>query len=251
MRWLWTYRYGWPCKIKENDEGINLEKIEKNKNEQTGRKWYTVAGAIVVFSLLIVVMIYAIFCFVFPSTKVVGVSMKPSLNNYVDLVDGKDDSFYEESIFQDTIFVNRFNKGGVGDIVVLNKDGKNVVKRIIATSNQTLSLKKEADGYYYFYRDGEKLEEEYINDRSAMNITYYGKFLATYGSDTIKIKDGCVFVLGDNRGYSYDCASYDYKIYTKDTIVGTVAIQLDYEDNIISWLWRNFWGLFGLEEQPV
>ena len=96
-----------------------MEKIEKNKNEQIGRKWYTVAGAIVVFSLLIVVMIYAIFCFVFPSTKVVGVSMKPSLNNYVDLVDGKDDSFYEESIFQGTIFVNRFNKGGVGDIVVL------------------------------------------------------------------------------------------------------------------------------------
>ena len=111
-----------------------MEEIKKTKNEgKMGRKWYTVAGAIVVFSLLIVVMLYAIFCFVFPSTKVVGVSMKPSLNNYVELVDGKDDAFYEESEFQDTIYVNRFNKGSVGDIIALNKDGKNVVKRIIAT----------------------------------------------------------------------------------------------------------------------
>ena len=229
-----------------------MEEIKKTKNEEkTGRKWYTVASAIVVFSLLIVVMLYAIFCFIFPSTKVVGVSMKPMLNNYEELLDGKDDEFYEESEFQDTIYVNRFNKGSVGDVIVLDKDGKNVVKRIIATSNQTLSLQKESDGYYYFYRDGEKLEEEYIKNREAMNITYYGKFLATYGSDTITIQDGCVFVLGDNRGYSYDCASYDYKIFTKDTIIGRVTIQLDYEDNILAWLWRNFWGLFGLSEQPA
>ena len=229
-----------------------MEEVKTTKKEEkTRRKWYTVAGAIVVFSLLIVVMLYAIFCFIFPSTKVVGVSMKPTLNNYEELIEGKDDSFYEESIFQDTIYVNRFNKGKVGDVVVLNKDGKNVVKRIIATGNQTLKLQKEADGYYYFYRDGEKLNEEYVKDRRAMNITYYGKFLATYGGDTITIQDGCYFVLGDNRGYSYDCASYDYKVFTKDSVIGVVSIQLDYEDNIIAWLWRSFWGLFGLEEQPA
>ena len=65
---------------------------EEKKQKKEGRKWYTVAGAIVVFSLLIVVMLYAIFCFIFPSTKVVGVSMKPTLNNYEELIEGKDDS---------------------------------------------------------------------------------------------------------------------------------------------------------------
>lgn len=232
---------------------------EEKKQKKEGRKWYTVAGAIVVFSLLILVMLYAIFCFVFPSTKVVGVSMKPTLNNYFELEDGKDDAYYEESPYQDKIYVNRFDKGGVGDVIVLNKEGKNVVKRIIAKSNQKLRLQKDGE-YYYFYRGTkqdngewsfEKLEEEYINDRSAMNISYYTKFLSTYQSEEITIQDGCVFVLGDNRGHSYDCASYDYKIYTKDTIVGKVAIKLDNEDNIFSWLWRNFWGLFGLSQEDM
>ncbi len=223
-------------------------KVENKKEKKQARKWYTVAGAIVVFSALILVMLYAIFCFVFPNTKVVGVSMKPTLNNYEELIDGRDDSYYEESEFQDTIYVNRFNKGGVGDVVVLTKDGKNVVKRIIATSNQTLTLKKEADGYYYFYRDGDKLNEEYIKDRTAMNESFYIQFMAVYHNSTITIQDGCVFVLGDNRGFSYDCADYDYKIYTRDNIVGKVTIQLDKDDNIFSWLWRSFWGLFGLTE---
>ena len=124
---------------------------EEKKQKKEGRKWYTVAGAIVVFSLLILVMLYAIFCFVFPSTKVVGVSMKPTLNNYFELEDGKDDAYYEESPYQDKIYVNRFDKGGVGDVIVLNKEGKNVVKRIIAKSNQKLRLQKDGE-YYYFYR---------------------------------------------------------------------------------------------------
>lgn len=232
---------------------------EEKKQKKEGRKWYTVAGAIVVFSLLILVMLYAIFCFVFPSTKVVGVSMKPTLNNYLELENGRDDGYYEESPYQDTIYVNRFDKGDVGDVIVLNKDGKNVVKRIIAKSNQKLRLQKDGE-YYYFYRGTkqengewsfEKLEEEYINDRSAMNFSYYTKFMSTYQSEEITIQDGCVFVLGDNRGYSYDCSSYDYKIYTKDTIVGKVTIRLDCEDNIGSWLWRNFWGLFGLTQEDA
>lgn len=231
------------------EEVVN-KKSKKSLEAKQPRKWYTVASAIVLFVALILVMLYAVFNFVFPRTNVVGVSMKPMLNNYAELLDGQSDEYYEESPYQDTIYVNRFNKGSVGDVVVLTKEGKNVVKRIIATSGQTLSLKKQEDGYYYFFRDGEKLVEEYIKDRAGMNLAYYTKFLSTYGSDTITIQDGCYFVLGDNRAYSFDCNSYDYRIYTKDKIIGKVTIILEYNDNIFSYLWRAFWGLFGLTEQP-
>lgn len=227
----------------EEEVVLGQEKKEKVKKK---RRWYNIVSAVFAFILLAFVMAYAIFCFIFPSTKVVGVSMKPTLNSYTELLEGQPDEFYETSVYQDKIYVNRFDKGGLDDVVVVKKEDKNVVKRIIATPGQTLKLVKESDGFYYYYRDGVKLEETYIKSRAEMNYAYYGKFKATYGTDEITIQEGCLFVLGDNRGYSYDCAGYHYSQIKTSNIVGKVCIQLEYNENIFGYFWHGFWGLFGI-----
>ena len=116
----------------EEEVVVSQEKKEKVKKK---RRWYNIVSAVFAFVLLAFVMAYAVFCFIFPSTNVVGVSMKPTLNEYTELLEGQPDEYYETSPYQDKIYVNRFDKGGLDDVVVVKREGKNVVKRIIATAS--------------------------------------------------------------------------------------------------------------------
>ena len=84
-----------------------------------------------------------------------------------------------------------------GDIVVISKeaykDGEPIIKRVIATEGQEVSI---ADGYVYV--DGVRLDEPYTN-----TLTNY------YAGIPFKqtVKEGCVFVMGDNRNQSKDSRS--------------------------------------------
>lgn len=83
-----------------------------------------------------------------------------------------------------------------GDIVVISKksfdNGKPIVKRVIATEGQTVDIDFTAG---IVYVDGAALEEPYIN--SPTNVSEGTQFPLT-------VAEGCVFVLGDNRGISRD-----------------------------------------------
>ena len=83
-----------------------------------------------------------------------------------------------------------------GDIVVISKqsfdNGKPIVKRVIATEGQTVDIDFEAG---IVYVDGAALKEDYIYT------------LTTVEEGTqfpLTVEDGCIFVLGDNRGVSLD-----------------------------------------------
>lgn len=86
-----------------------------------------------------------------------------------------------------------------GDIVVISKksfdDGKPIVKRVIATEGQTVDIDFDAA---IVYVDGVALEEPYIN--SPTNVSEGTQFPLT-------VEEGCIFVLGDNRGVSRDSRS--------------------------------------------
>lgn len=83
-----------------------------------------------------------------------------------------------------------------GDIVVISKrsfdNGKPIVKRVIATEGQTVDIDFEAAVVYV---DGVALEEPYIN--TPTNVSEGTQFPLT-------VEEGCIFVLGDNRGVSRD-----------------------------------------------
>ena len=91
-----------------------------------------------------------------------------------------------------------------GDIVVLNKTtdesiallgGDAIVKRIIATEGQTVSIDYETSTVYV---DGQPLDEPYIREKMEFRFGPYS------GQTPFVVPEGCVFVMGDNRNYSTD-----------------------------------------------
>ncbi len=88
-----------------------------------------------------------------------------------------------------------------GDVVILYNEEKlenNIIKRIIATEGQTVSIKNGADGYAHVYVNGDLCDESYIN----------GKMYAVSGEYRITLKENEIFVLGDNRNVSKDSRAY-------------------------------------------
>ena len=83
-----------------------------------------------------------------------------------------------------------------GDIVVASmerfKDGEAIVKRVIATEGQTVDIDFRTG---IVYVDGEALQEDYI---------YTPTILSEGVEFPLVVEEGCVFLMGDNRGDSRD-----------------------------------------------
>lgn len=78
-----------------------------------------------------------------------------------------------------------------------------LVKRVIGLPGDTITY----DGEGFVYRNGEKLDEPYL---TSAGITYCDK--------EFTVPDGCFFVMGDNRGGSYDARSWGMPYITMDNI---------------------------------
>ena len=88
-----------------------------------------------------------------------------------------------------------------GDIVVISKEsfdnGKPIVKRVIATEGQIVDI-DFANGIVYV--DGLPLEEDYIYSPTTVDEGMQFPLI---------VEEGCIFVLGDNRGVSMDSRDPD------------------------------------------
>lgn len=107
-------------------------------------------------------------------------------------------------------------KPAVGDVVVIDATHTNldefVIKRVIATEGQTVDF----DAFGNVLIDGEPLDE-----------SAYLSGVETYGYDIPfpqTVPEGCVFVLGDNRGASTDSRSSDLGMVDARYIIGKVQI---------------------------
>ena len=150
---------------------------------------------------LFIAMIIHIFLFV--PTKVSGQSMYPTLNNGEYLIVSKISHVFRETpeygdivIIDSRVLYERTWKDDVTEpmnnyLAFFNHDlqTKNVwVKRVIGRPGDTLAFR---DGKVW--RNGEPLDEPYINE--PMNYSR---------KDEIKIPEGYVFCMGDNRNHSSD-----------------------------------------------
>lgn len=152
----------------------------ENKNSAAGEvfEWLEV----VVSALLAVVII---FTFAFRVATIVGGSMENTL------IEG------EKVIITDWFYTPK-----AGDIVVISRNIENnadisddngpIIKRVIATEGQTVDIDFE-EGIVYV--DGVALDEPYT--KTPTNLQYDVKF-------PVRVPDGHVFCLGDNRNESMD-----------------------------------------------
>jgi len=92
------------------------------------------------------------------------------------------------------------------DIIVIRKNGKIIIKRLIGMPNDTIRIDK------YVYINGEKNDNLYIQNSG--NI-----------SNEICLKENEYFVLGDNRQNSIDSRFDEIGIIYKNEIIGKVILK--------------------------
>ena len=183
---------------KQNNHNVpseQQEKTEKKKNSLREAVEYAESLAVVFVVMLL------IFTFIARPATVGGESMIPTLQNGERLV-----------------ISNLFYEPTAGDIVVLcgeadREEGKNLIKRIIATEGQTIDTDFEAREVYV---DGQKLDEPYI-----LEPTYLDE-----GTEfPLTVPEGEIFVMGDNRNGSRDSRSLTVGTVKEEYIVGRVLFR--------------------------
>ncbi len=174
-------------------ETASREDMEKRKN--------TLAYLRDLISMIAGVMLLFSLCF--RMVVVSGPSMKDTLH-HGDLLIVLGDLFYGEP--------------QTGDVVVVSKksfdDGKPIIKRVIATEGQEVSIDFELGVVSV---DGRTLDEPYC--LTPTNLYEGVDFPAT-------IPEGCVFVMGDNRNESKDSRSPDIGMVDTREIVGRAVFLL-------------------------
>lgn len=139
--------------------------------------------------VVISVAIYATMSFIGPKIVfVAGESMLPTYEN------------------GDFLILSTYASPSVGDVIVVRTDStKNVVKRIVGVSGDTIEL---IDGQLY-RNDRIVIEEYIIKDHTNM--------------EPVIVPDGMIYVLGDNRPNSID--SRDYGPVPTEVILGKVRTK--------------------------
>lgn len=143
-----------------------------------------------------VLVIFLLFTFCFRLVGVEGPSMQPTLHNGDKLV-------------VSSIPYNPKN----GDVVIItqpNVYNEPIVKRVIATEGQIVNIDFEKGEVMV---DGVVLDEPYINMKTTR---YYDVAFP------VKVPEGCIFVLGDNRSHSTDSRSSSIGFIKKEYVLGKV-----------------------------
>ena len=137
---------------------------------------------------------------------------------FVRLVDVVGESMLPTLQSSDKIVVsNLFYEPKQGDIIVFRKDEykeQPLVKRVIAVEGQTIDIDFNRG---IVYVDGEPIDEPYIAEPTTEPMDFNGE---------VKVPEGCVFVMGDNRNHSTDSRLDTIGFVDKRCIMGKVYFTL-------------------------
>lgn len=172
------------------------EKKDLTFSDKLAINCYDLASVLV--SAIVTIML--LFTFLFRIVGVVGTSMVPTLN------DG------------DWLAITAWDKKPTyGQVIIITQPNwfdEPIVKRIIATENQTVDINFSKGEVYV---DGVQLDEPYIN-----NLTLNREDGVTF---PLTVPKGHVFVMGDNRQGSTDSRSEKIGFINENYILGVVKVR--------------------------
>ena len=156
----------------------------------------------IVIALTLVILV---FTFLFRVVTVTGESMLPNF------VEG-----------QKLIVTNLGHSVEQGTVVVItNVLNEPIIKRVIATEGQTVDIDYETGVVYV---DGEAVDETRFGLENGITTRPYSTLEAMVFPQTVP--EGCVFVLGDNRGVSKDSRYTEVGMVDTRHILGEAVFTL-------------------------
>lgn len=109
-----------------------------------------------------------------------------------------------------------------GDIIVCQSESygmdKPLVKRVIATEGQTVSIDYKS---WTVKVDGITIEEDYINYKPASFMNG-----SDYLPETFTVPEGKLFVMGDNRNDSWDSRLESVGFIDERNVLGKVSVKM-------------------------
>ena len=254
--------------LQETDQKHEKPKIIKTIEIITGSTIFKyVLGAMIIFAICFISSLFT-FNIVLVPVEVQGYSMLPTINASASGLDGE--------TYTDIVYISSAQTLSYKDIVVIKggktQSGKQIIKRIIATPGDTLTFRVTRTDYFDFksyfvvdiYLNGKKLVENYTKEsetkiQNTHNDPEYFSFgnklvdtLESDGEFTIKMGTDEYFVMGDNRnaynkaGDERSNGSVDSRMFgtvKKSEIVGKVAIQVKYGQNMLQAIWQAIFGV--------
>lgn len=156
----------------------------------------------IVIALTLVILV---FTFLFRVVTVTGESMLPNF------VEG-----------QKLIVTNLGHSVEQGTVVVItNVLNEPIIKRVVATEGQTVDIDYETGVVYV---DGEAVDETQFGLENGITTRPYSTLEAMVFPQTVP--EGCVFVLGDNRGVSKDSRYTEVGMVDTRHILGEAVFTL-------------------------
>jgi len=150
---------------------------------------------IVLIFALIASLLMNLFTFIMPVVKYYGNSMSPTLE------DGQ------------ILIVNKMADIESGDIIAFYYNNKVIVRRVVATGNNQISI----DVFGTVSVNGKEIDEPYTENKTLgqCNIDF-----------PYNVPANSYFVLGDNRDVAMDSRLTEIGVVTEDRLIGKVVFSL-------------------------